>query len=182
MCLNVIGPHGRKYIPFVITIYLIVLCSNLFGLIGLVAPTSSLGVTFGLAVVVVIYVQEEGIRANGPIGYIKHFFGPPLGGGIMFLVSILLFFIETISEAAKMISLSLRLQGNIHGEHQVGGTLGNLVHFGSFGLPLQTILVPLSMFVCLVQALVFTMLTCVYLGMMTSHEEEHGESHQAAGH
>lgn len=182
MCLNVIGPHGRKYITFVITVYLLVLCSNLFGLVGLAAPTGSLGVTFGLAVVVVIYVQEEGIRANGFIGYIKHFFGPPLGGGAMILISLLLFFIETISEAAKMLSLSLRLQGNIHGEHQVGLTLGSLVKFGNFSLPLQTVLIPLGVFVCIVQALVFTMLTCVYLGMMTGHEEEHGEHELALAH
>lgn len=176
MCLNVIGPHGRKYITFVVTIYLVVLFSNLFGLLGLVAPTAFFGVTFGMAVVVVLYVQEEGIRANGPIGYVKHFFGPKLGwqyAGI----SLLLFFIETISEAAKMLSLSLRLQGNIHGEHQVGGTLGGLVKFGSFGVPLQTLLIPLSVFVCIVQALVFTMLTCVYLGLMTNHEDDHAEGH-----
>jgi F-type H+-transporting ATPase subunit a len=184
MCLNVIGPHGRKYIPFVVTIYLIVLFSNLFGLVGLVAPTGFFGVTFGLAVVVVIYVQEEGIRANGPIGYVKHFFGPPLGSWALLPISFLLFFIEVISEAAKMLSLSLRLQGNIHGEHQVGTTLGSLLHFGNFSVPLQTILVPLGVFVCLVQALVFTMLTCVYLGMMTHHEEDesHSEGHLAEAH
>ena len=177
MCVSVIGPHGRKYIPFVFTIYLVVLFSNLFGLLGLFAPTSSLGITFGMAVVVVLYVQEEGIRANGPIGYIKHFFGPPLGSIYLIGISILLFFIETISEAAKMLSLSLRLQGNISGEHRVGSTLGNLVHVGNFGVPLQTVLLPLSVFVALVQALVFTMLTCVYLGLMTHHEEAHAEAH-----
>jgi len=177
MCVSVIGPHGRKYIPFVFTIYLVVLFSNLFGLIGLFAPTSSLGITFGMAVVVVIYVQEEGIRANGPIGYIKHFFGPPLGSVYLIGISILLFFIEVISEAAKMLSLSLRLQGNISGEHRVGSTLGNLIHIGNFGVPLQTLLVPLSLFVVLVQALVFTMLTCVYLGLMTHHDEEPAAAH-----
>lgn len=178
MCVNVIGPHGRKYVPFIITIYLLVLTSNFLGIIGLVAPTANLGITFGLAVLVVLYVQEEGIRANGPIGYIKHFFGPPLGPAYL-LISLLLFFIEVVSEAAKMLSLSLRLQGNMSGEHKVGETLGSLIHITpSFAVPLQTLLMPLSVFVALVQALVFTMLSCVYLGLMTHHEEgAHAEAH-----
>lgn len=179
MCVSVIGPHGRKYIPFIITIYLLVLTSNILGIIGLFAPTSNLGITFGLAVLVVVYVQEEGVRANGPIGYVRHFFGPPLGWKL-FIISLLLFFIEVISEAAKMLSLSLRLQGNMSGEHRVGETLGSLIQITPhFSIPLQTLLMPLSVFVALVQALVFTMLSCVYLGMMTHHEEEHAELHEA---
>lgn len=179
MCVSVIGPHGTKYVPFVSTIFLFILLSNLLGILGLMAPTSVFGVTFGLAVVTVMYVQYEGIRANGFLGYVKHFLGPELGipwyaGGIF--ITLLLFGVELISEAAKMLSLSLRLYGNISGEHEVGAQLGNLVHIGNFGVPLHALLLPLGVFVSVVQALVFTILACVYLSLMTAHEAE-GHAH-----
>ncbi len=180
MCIGVIGPHGRKYIPLVFTVYLFVLCSNLLGLTGLMAPTSQLGVTFGMAVIVVMYVQGQGIKTHGLGGYVKHFFGPPLGSIWLVPISFLLFFIELISEAAKMLSLSLRLQGNMSGEHRVGEVIGGLVKIGNFSVPLHGFLFPLSVFVCIVQALVFTMLTCVYISLFTSHDHEEQGSHTAA--
>jgi F-type H+-transporting ATPase subunit a len=180
MCLSVIGPHGKKYVTLVLTVYLVILFSNLFGLVGLFAPTSMIGITLALAVVVVFYVQFEGIRANNPVGYVKHFAGPDLGipwwkGGIV--ITLLIFFIELVSEVAKNLSLSLRLQGNISGEHKVSETLGNLVNIGGYEIPVQWLLMPLGVFVCVVQALVFTMLTCVYLSLFTSHDAEEGHAH-----
>ena len=179
MCISVIGPHGTKYVPFISTIFLFILLSNLLGIFGLMAPTSVFGVTFGLAVVTVMYVQYEGIRVNGPLGYVRHFFGPTIEGipwwGRM-MIAALLFGVELISEAAKMLSLSLRLYGNISGEHEVGAQLGNLVHIGNFSVPLHAILLPLGVFVSVVQALVFTILACVYLSLMTAHEAE-GHAH-----
>ncbi|MBA3725806.1 MAG: F0F1 ATP synthase subunit A [Armatimonadetes bacterium] len=182
MCLSVIGPGGKKYIPLALTIYLIVLISNLFGLFGLYAPTASFGFTLGLALVVVFYVQYEGIRVLGFKGYIKHFMGPDLGMPVYTIlpifITLLLFFIEVVSEVAKNLSLSLRLQGNISGEHMVGQTLGGLIPISdSFALPIQALLLPLGVFVSLVQALVFTMLTCVYLSLFTSHEAEEAHAH-----
>lgn len=179
MCVGVIGQHGKKYIPLVLTIYLVILFSNMFGFVGLFAPTASLGFTLGLAVVVIFYVQYEGIRVNGFVGYIKHFMGPNLGMPILAIfITPLLFFIEIVSEVAKNLSLSLRLQGNISGEHMVGQTLGGLIPISdTFSLPLQAVLLPLGVFVSLVQALVFTMLTCVYLSLFTAHEAEPGHAH-----
>lgn len=179
MCVGVIGAHGRKYIPLVLTIYLIILFSNMFGFLGLFAPTASLGFTLGLAVVIIFYVQYEGIRVNGFVGYLKHFMGPNLGSPILAIfITPLLFVIEVISEVAKNLSLSLRLQGNISGEHMVGTTLGNLAPYSdTFSWPLQALLLPLGVFVSLVQALVFTMLTCVYLSLFTAHEAEEAHAH-----
>lgn len=182
MCLSVIGPHGKKYVTLILTVYLVILFANMFGLIGLVAPTASLGFTLGMALVVVFYVQYEGIRVNGLKGYIKHFMGPDLGMPwytvMPVFITILLFFIEVVSEVAKNLSLSLRLQGNISGEHLVGQTLGGLLPVGErFAIPIQAVLLPLGVFVCLVQALVFTMLSCVYLSLFTSHEAEPGHAH-----
>jgi F-type H+-transporting ATPase subunit a len=178
MCVSVIGPHGKKYVTLVITVYLLILFSNLLGLAGLFAPTSVLGVTLALAVAVVFYVQYEGIRSNGPVGYVKHFMGPKMDNiGMALTITPLLFLIELVSEVAKNISLSFRLQGNISGEHKVGETLGSLVKIGHYELPIQWALLPLGVFVCVVQALVFTMLTCVYLSLFTSHEAEEGHAH-----
>lgn len=182
MCLSVIGPHGKKYVPLVLTIYLVILFSNMFGLLGLSAPTASFGFTLGLAMVVIIYVQYEGIRALGLKGYVKHFMGPDLGMPwytiLPVFITILLLFIEVVSELAKNLSLSLRLQGNISGEHMVGQTLGGLIPISErFALPIQAVLLPLGVFVALVQALVFTMLTCVYLSLFTNHEHEPRHAH-----
>jgi F-type H+-transporting ATPase subunit a len=178
MCIGVIGPHGRRYVTLVITVYLLILTSNLMGLVGLFAPTSILGITLALAVTVVFYVQYEGIKANGPVGYIKHFMGPKMDNwGMALIITPLLFLIEIVSEIAKNISLSFRLYGNISGEHRVGETLGSLVKIGSVSLPIQWVLIPLGVFVCIVQSLAFTMLTCVYLSLFTSHEAEEGHAH-----
>ena len=177
MCVGVIGPHGKRYVPLVFTIYLTILISNLFGVFGLFAPTSSLGVTFGMAVMVVIYVQYEGIKSNGFVGYVKHFFGPPLGAWYLIPVTLLLFVIEVVSETAKMLSLSLRLFGNIDGEHKVSATLGSILQISdSFSVPFHAILLPLAVFVSIVQTLVFTMLTCVYLSLFTHHQSEHAHA------
>ena len=181
MCTSVIGPHGKKYVTLVLTVYVVILFSNFMGLFGLFAPTSMLGITLALAVVVVFYVQYEGIRVNGLGGYIRHFAGPDLGikwyfGGIV--LTLLIFCIEIVSEVAKNVSLSLRLRGNIAGEHEVGHILGNLIKITPhFGVPVQAPLLLLGIFVCLVQSLVFTMLTCVYLSLFTQHESEEGHAH-----
>jgi len=182
MCLSVIGPGGKKYVPLVLTIYLIILFSNFFGLFGLYAPTASLSFTLGLALVVVFYVQYEGIRALGFKNYVKHFMGPDLGMPMKYIlpifITLLLFFIEVVSEIAKNLSLSLRLQGNISGEHMVGQTLGAIKPVSdTFAIPFQAALVPLGVFVCVVQALVFTMLTCVYLSLFVAHDAEEAHAH-----
>jgi len=179
MCVGVMGPHGKKYVTIVLTVYLVILFSNLMGLMGLFAPTSVLGITLALAVTVVFYVQYEGIKANGPLGYVKHFMGPKMDHWSMaLLITPLLFAIELVSEVAKNVSLSFRLQGNISGEHKVGETLGGLIPVSDhFAIPIQALLLPLGVFVCVVQALVFTMLTCVYLSLFTAHEVEEGHAH-----
>ena len=170
MCLNVIGPHGRKYIPFVGTMFVFVLFSNLFGLTGLPSPTAHLSINIGLAVTVFLYVQYEGIRANGPLGYLKHFWGP------LAMIGPLMFVVEVVSEFAKVVSLSVRLYGNMYGEHEVNAMFRDLVHVGGFPVPLNAPLLLLAIFTCLIQALVFGILTAIYLGLMTSHE---GSDHAA---
>ena len=84
----------------------------------------------------------------------------------------LLFGIEIVSELMKNVSLSLRLFGNIDGGHQAVETLNGLT--SAYLVPLGTFLMPIKLLTVVVQALIFCLLTCVYLGMVTSHaHEEH---------
>lgn len=176
MALSVIGPHGKKYVPLLATLFCFILVSNLIGVIGFPAPTASLNTNLGLSISVFLYVQYEGIRANGFLGYLKHFWGP------VAFIGPLMFFIEVVSEFAKIISLSLRLYGNMYGEHQITHTLANMVKVGGYPMPVHAPLVLLAIFTCLVQALVFTMLTAIYLSLMTSHEHDEGHHEVAHAH
>jgi F-type H+-transporting ATPase subunit a len=175
---GMIGPGGEKYTPLTGTIFLYVLLSNLLGLIpGFHSPTANLSTTLALGFVVFVYVQYQGIRHNGLGGYLKHFAG---GEGIPVFIVPLLFVIEVISEFIKPFTLAIRLFGNIFGEDVIilvlaglGGALGGAL----FGwLPIQLPLMLLALLTAFVQAMVFMILTCIYIVTMTEHgdEEEHG--------
>jgi len=183
LAVSVIGPHGRKYLPMMATFWVFIFVSNILGLFADHTPTADWSLNLGLAIVAVLYVQHEGIKANGAFGHLKHFAGPKMVGALV-AVSGLIFIIELISEAMKMISLSLRLYGNIHGGHEVVLNLNNLGHFNVWGIefavPIGAVLIPIKLLTCIVQALVFTLLFCVYLGLVTHHEEDHGPAHAHA--
>jgi F-type H+-transporting ATPase subunit a len=181
--MGVIGPHGRKYIPMLMTFWLFIFFSNLYGLFLPYAPTGDLSSNLGMSIVAVMYVQWEGMKANGVGGHFKHFSGPKLTG-MLVLVSGMIFLIEIISEAMKMVSLSLRLYGNIHGGHEVVTNLNNLGHFNALGIewaiPVGALLLPVKLLTVIVQALVFTLLLAVYLSLVTHHEDDHsGAGHES---
>jgi F-type H+-transporting ATPase subunit a len=161
-----IGPKGRRYLPLVGTLGILIWLSNLAGLVpGLMAPTSNLNVTLGCAITVWFYYHIEGIRAQGLVKYIKHFWAPP---GSPFVLGFVMFPIEIISHMARVMSLSLRLFGNIFGEELVILILAMLVPF----------LVPLPMmFLGLLtgtlQAAIFVLLTMIYLGGAVASEHDH---------
>jgi F-type H+-transporting ATPase subunit a len=179
MCVSTIGPHGRKYVPMVMTFWLVIFFSNLVALLLGTAPTSILGFNLGMALIAIGYVQYEGIRANGIFGHFGHFSGPKLAGPLV-LISVMIFFIEIISEIMKNVSLSLRLYGNIHGGHEAVVAMNNLgLHvFGKTGIPFGEFLIPIKLLTCVVQAMIFCLLLCVYISLVTHHEEEHAaEAH-----
>jgi F-type H+-transporting ATPase subunit a len=175
LTVGIIGPEGKKYTPLVGTIFLYIVLMNVIGLIpGFHSPTSNLSVTLALGVCVFVYVQFEGIRQNGLLGYLKHFCGP------MLPLLPLMLPVELISELVKPFTLAVRLFGNIFGEDVIIGVLAGLV--GSLGLsafgwiPVQTPLVLLALLTSFVQALVFSILTCIYLSLMSHHgHDEHSE-------
>ena len=166
---GIIGHGGERYTPLVGTVFLYVLLSNLIGIVpGLHSPTANLSVTLALGVIVFLYVQYEGIRTNGPVNYIKHFMGP------MWQLSWLMFPVEVISEIVKPFTLAVRLFGNIFGEDVILIVLAGLglKLLSVPGLPLHFPVLFLSVITAVVQALVFSMLTCIYLSLVTPHAHE----------
>lgn len=176
MCLNVIGEHGKKYIPMIMTIWMIIFAGNVMALFFGSSPTADLNFNLGMAMVSVGYVQWEGMRVNGPLGHLKHFAGPKLAWYFL-PITLLLFMIELVSEVMKNVSLSLRLFGNIHGGHAAVSAMN---HMGdAVFVPVGAlVLFPIKILTCVVQALIFTVLTCVYLSMVTHHDEEGHEGHE----
>lgn len=175
MTVGIIGSHGRKYIPLIMALWMIIFVSNMVSLFFPTAPTADLSFNLALALISIGYVQWEGMKANGVLGHFSHFAGPKLGGGLV-LISLMIFVIELISEVMKNVSLSLRLFGNIEGGHQAVVAMNEL-GAGAY-IPIGFFLLPVKLLTCVVQALIFTLLTCVYISLVTHHEDEahaHGE-------
>ena len=187
----IIGKAGRKYVPFYGTFFFFILLSNLLGLLpGFGAPTANLNTTIGLALCSFIGYNVIGVREQG-VSYFKHFVGPMTslpGGGIVsklaflpvLLLSVVFFFIlELFSHGFRPVSLSLRLFGNMMGDHEV---------IGAF-ISLTKLVVPVAFYlmgtlVSLIQAFVFTLLSMIYVALAVSHghDEEHGHDAQQAHH
>jgi F-type H+-transporting ATPase subunit a len=187
----IIGKAGRKYVPFYGTFFFFILLSNLMGLLpGFAPPTGNLNTTIGLALVSFIGYNVIGVREQG-VAYFKHFVGPMTGlpgSSIVsklallpvLLLSVVFFFIlEVFSHGFRPVSLSLRLFGNMMGDHEV---------IGAF-ISLTKLVVPVAFYimgtlVCLIQAFVFTLLSMIYVALAVSHghDEEHGQDAQQAHH
>jgi F-type H+-transporting ATPase subunit a len=182
LCLGTIGSHGRKYIPMIMTLWLVIFVGNVVALFFSTSPTADLSFNLAMALIAVGYVQYEGIRVNGPWGHFKHFAGPKLGGFLAVLVTPMIFVIEIISEVMKNMSLSLRLFGNIDGGHQAAEALNTLT--AQYLVPLGALLLPIKLLTVIVQALIFCLLTCVYLSLVTSHDhaDDHAHGKPAPAH
>ncbi|MGZ8494312.1 MAG: F0F1 ATP synthase subunit A [Candidatus Binatia bacterium] len=187
----IIGKAGRKYVPFYGTFFFFILLSNLMGLLpGFAPPTGNLNTTIGLALVSFIGYNVIGVREQG-VAYFKHFVGPMTGlpgSSIVsklallpvLLLSVVFFFIlEVFSHGFRPVSLSLRLFGNMMGDHEV---------IGAF-ISLTKLVVPVAFYimgtlVCLIQAFVFTLLSMIYVALAVSHghDEDHGQDVQQAHH
>ena len=163
-----IGPEGDQYLPLISTFGLIILIANYSGLVpGLVAPTANINVTVGCAVTTWVFYHFQGLRKQGVVNYLKHFAVPP---GAPVWMAPLMLVIEGISHTSRLLSLSLRLFGNIFGEELVIVILGSIVPF----------IVPLPMmFLGLItgglQAFIFVLLSIIYLQAAVAVEHEHDE-------
>ena len=174
-----IGPKGTRFLPLIATLGLFILLGNYMGLVpGLMAPTSSINVTLGLALTTWVYYHIQGVKAQGLWAYLKHFAVPP---GSPVLMAPLMLIIEIISHLARVMSLSLRLFGNIFGEELVILILFTII---PFLVPLPMML--LGLVTGGLQAFIFVLLSIIYLQgavAVEHHEDEHGHEaphgHQA---
>ncbi len=173
----IIGHDGRKFTPFIGTIFIYILFMNYLGLIPFMkAPIAlNINVPLSMAICVFFLVQYRGITQNGLVKYIKHFTGDSSG---MVVLDVLLMplnlVLHTIGEIAKPLTLSLRLFGNITGEDVVIAALvGLTVGVTFFPIPLQALFYPLALLFGFIQALVFATLSAVYILLMSAHEEHH---------
>lgn len=158
---SVIGEHDApKYFPVIGSIFIFIFVSNLMGLIpGFPASTGDLNTTLALGTFVFLYYNAMGLKEGG-LGYIKHFFGP-----VMWLAPLMLV-IEIASHIFRPLSLALRLRGNINGDHVVLGVFNDLTPYF-----IPTIFYGLGLFVCFVQAFVFSLMTMVYVSLATAHDD-----------
>jgi F-type H+-transporting ATPase subunit a len=173
-----VGPHGMKYLPVVGTFGILILISNLMGLIpGLMSPTASTSVTFALGISSFVYYNAIGIRENGLGGHLKHFAGP------IIWLAWLMFPIELISNLVRPMSLGIRLFGNLFGDEQILGTISGLAWWTKWGLPV--VIMPLSLFVAFMQTFIFVLLSILYISEVSHHHDEHGHDghgHETGGH
>lgn len=160
---GIIPGDVRPHVPLIATLFLFILLSNWIGLVpGFIAPTSNWNTTIAPAIVVFFYYHYWGIKKHGVVKYFKHFGGP------VWWLSPLIFVLESIGHLARVLSLSIRLFGNIMGEETLLFILFTLV---PFLLPVP--LMFLSLFFGFVQALVFTLLSIIYIALAVEEHEEH---------
>ena len=197
----IIGPTARRYTPYLGTLFVFILVNNLVGMVplGHAATSSFSHTTFALGLLTFLYVQGIAIKENGLGGYLLHLAGDPktpMDWGF----SILLFPLHVLGELIKPLSLGLRLFGNIFGEETLVATMvilgylmmkgiGGIVLAGDSsvfgylpGIPLQLPFYFLGLLSSTIQALVFTLLSTVYIALFLPHgdhgcADDHAEVH-----
>jgi len=155
------GHDGHRYVTYFGTVFIFVLFANLIGVIpGFESPTMIPSVPAGLAVATFCYYNIMGVQANGPFKYAAHFAGP------IWWMAPLMIPIEIVSHLARPLSLTIRLFANMYAGEQVTGVF----------LKLTLLLVPalfmgLHVFVSLLQAYIFMLLTMMYVGGAVAHDQ-----------
>lgn len=175
MITSIVGEHGYRHLPVVATFGILILVSNLMGQFPMfMSPTASVNVTFALGISSFVYYNYVGISENGLWGHIRHFAGPKLPL-LMIPITGLIFFIEIISNSIRPFTLGVRLFANMFSDEQVFVQITNLYPpVTQFVVPL--VLTLLGVFVAFVQALVFTLLSLIYIGEV-SHAPHDDHAH-----
>ncbi|MFZ5892256.1 MAG: F0F1 ATP synthase subunit A [Myxococcota bacterium] len=160
---SVMGPErAKRYFPLIGTSAMFVFFSNVMALIpGMPVATSHLNITLGCALVVFVFFNAYGLASQG-MGYIKHLAGP------VWWLAPLLFPLEVLSLCIRPVTLAIRLMVNMAADHVMLSLFLALV---ALLVPLPVML--LGCLVVIVQTLVFTLLTCIYIGLATEGHDEH---------
>jgi F-type H+-transporting ATPase subunit a len=154
------GGRGREFVFIIGGLVVFILFSNLSGVVpGFDPPTANLNTTAALGLTVFVLTHYFGLREHG-IRYVKHFTGP------FWWLAPLMFPIELIGHLARPLSLSLRLFGNIMGDHMV-----ILIFFGLIPFVIPIVVMTLGIFVAIVQTLVFVLLSMAYFSGAIEHTE-----------
>jgi F-type H+-transporting ATPase subunit a len=159
---DVIGPHSEKFTPFLATMGVFILVSNLIGLVpGFESPTAAPVVPLGCALLTFVYYHFHGIREVGIIRYILHFLGPqdptmPLA--LRVGMSGMLFPIEIFSHLARIMSLTIRLYANMF-----AGDMVTLAFFSLIPLLVPVAFLFLHLGVAMIQTYIFVLLATAYL-------------------
>jgi len=153
-----IGENGRRYFPVMGTFAFYILAANLLAFFpGFQPPTADLNTTVALGVLSFLYYNYVGIRAQGR-HYADQFIGDP------WWLFPLMIPIEILSHLSRPLSLSVRLFGNIFGEHTLAGVFFVLLPIG-----LPVVFAPLGIFVAFMQTFVFVMLSMIYIAGAVEH-------------
>lgn len=170
MCVETIGPEGKRFFPFIFTLFLFILIGNLAGVFPYFFTfTSHIAVTLAMAVFVVILVTVVALRIHG-----LHFFSYFMPAGVPIALAPLLIPIEILSYLSRIISLSVRLFANMMAGHVMLDVFGAFVVMlggagligifpAAFALAVNVALIGFEILVAALQAYVFAILTCIYL-------------------
>lgn len=159
---TVIGKHSAvPFFPLLSAIFLFIFVSNAFGLVpGFPPATESMNTNLAMGLTVFVVYNICGMRELGIVPYLKHFMGPVWWLAPLFLL------IELISHAVRPVSLSLRLYGNLFGDHLVMSVVTGLT-----GVVIPLVCFLFGSLVAILQSLVFTLLSSIYISMAIAHEE-----------
>ncbi|PIU00567.1 MAG: ATP synthase F0 subunit A [Bdellovibrionales bacterium CG10_big_fil_rev_8_21_14_0_10_45_34] len=156
---SIIGPSQRKLVPLFGALFTFIWFHNMFGLIpGVVPATDNLNTTLAMGIFSFVVYNYLGLKENG-FAYLKHFAGP-----VLFLAPLMIV-VELISHLVRPVSLGLRLMANMVGDHNLLAVFHDL-----FPIGLPVFAYGLGLFVCFMQALVFTLMSMVYVSMAVAHE------------
>ncbi len=156
---GITGEEGRFMFPLIASLGFFILCSNYMGMIpGFFSPTANVNTTAACALIVVVTTHVLGVKFHG-VKYIKHFMGP------VWWLTPLIMPIEIIGHIARVLSLSIRLFGNIFGEELVLGILFFLAGLYLAPLPMMF----LGLFTGFIQAFIFCLLSSMYFAGAIEH-------------
>ena len=170
-----VGHGGEKYVPFVITLFFFILLGNLIGLVPYgAAATANISVTAGLAILSFLVIEAAGMRALGPVGYTRTivYWNNDLPLAMRIPMALIMSPVELLGKFAKPFALAVRLMANMTaGKIVLYAILGLIFLFGSYVIAIAPVVMVvalsfLKIFVALLQAYVFALLTSVFIGLI----------------
>lgn len=157
---DIMGTRAKRYFPIIGALFIYIFLCDLAGVIpGFEPPTSNINTNYACAICIFLYYNYVGIREQGFINYFKNMAGP-----VIWLAPLLLT-VELTSHLVRPLSLSVRLFGNMMGDHLVLGIFSSLM---PFLVPIA--FMALTIFVAFIQAFVFSLLSVVYIALATEKE------------